>query len=485
MQEEKEPKIFISYSWSSDDFVLHLAERLVSHGVDVVLDKWDLKEGQDKYAFMEQCVTNPEITKVLIICDEKYAQKANGRTGGVGDETVIISSEVYGKMNQEKFIPVIAQKDESGNPFVPAYIRSRIYIDLSDEDRYEDEYDKLLRNIYNKPLYRKPVLGKRPTWLDEETGDLYPLQDIIRQIKGSTAEKKQKFLVDRFLNEYLEALKKYFPDNIPDAKQVYDSFVSMKEIRDVFLDFLPALDTTDLPLGEAIGDFFETMYNTLTGQECFSQEISRIQEVSYDIYHLHIWELFICITVYLRHKKDYASIHEIVTRTYFLRRNHYDKTQIATNYCAFRFYSRAVEEYYKPHTDYAKHYTLIGDELCKRREKLPLYSEQLIAEADLFLYQIRNAYELSCSKYEFGDNYWFPTCYVYTENTLYEWTRMKSKMFCERYMFALFGVKTIEQLQDKIKRCKVSNDMRYSGNHFNHASAILETITLEEIGSLN
>lgn len=54
MIEDRVPKIFISYSWSSDALVLELAQRSVSHGVDVVLDKWDLKEGQDKYAFMER-----------------------------------------------------------------------------------------------------------------------------------------------------------------------------------------------------------------------------------------------------------------------------------------------------------------------------------------------------------------------------------------------------------------------------------------------
>lgn len=45
MEDDKTPKVFISYSWSSDELVLDLAKRLVAHGVDVVLDKWDLKEG--------------------------------------------------------------------------------------------------------------------------------------------------------------------------------------------------------------------------------------------------------------------------------------------------------------------------------------------------------------------------------------------------------------------------------------------------------
>ncbi len=46
MQDDKMPKVFISYSWSSDRLVLELAQRLISHGVDVVLDKWELKKGK-------------------------------------------------------------------------------------------------------------------------------------------------------------------------------------------------------------------------------------------------------------------------------------------------------------------------------------------------------------------------------------------------------------------------------------------------------
>ena len=185
MQDDKMPKVFISYSWSSDRPVLELAQRLISHGVDVVLDKWELKAGRDKYAFMERCVNDPDITKVLIICDRVYAQKANNRTGGVGDETVIISGEIYGKMKQEKFIPIIAERDDEGNEYLPAYIKTRIYIDLSDTIKYEEQYEKLLRNIYEKPQLVKPKLGKRPEWLDEEKTNFFPLKDLIRQIHGS------------------------------------------------------------------------------------------------------------------------------------------------------------------------------------------------------------------------------------------------------------------------------------------------------------
>ena len=61
------PKLFISYSWSSDEhqqWIVSLATALSEAGVEVILDKWDLREGHDAHHFMEQMVSNPEIQKV-------------------------------------------------------------------------------------------------------------------------------------------------------------------------------------------------------------------------------------------------------------------------------------------------------------------------------------------------------------------------------------------------------------------------------------
>ena len=49
------PKVFISYAWGTDEYqgrVLSFATDLINDGIDVVLDKWDLSEGTDTYAFM-------------------------------------------------------------------------------------------------------------------------------------------------------------------------------------------------------------------------------------------------------------------------------------------------------------------------------------------------------------------------------------------------------------------------------------------------
>jgi len=79
-------------------------------------------------------VADPEIQKVAIICDRVYMERADGRRGGVGTETQIISPEIYEKEDQNKFVAIVAERDENGNKYLPTYYRSRIYIDLSDSD---------------------------------------------------------------------------------------------------------------------------------------------------------------------------------------------------------------------------------------------------------------------------------------------------------------------------------------------------------------
>ena len=165
------PKVFVSYSWSTPDheeWVLNLSTELRESGVDIILDKWDLKEGHDSKAFMERMVTDDSVTKVIIVCDESYANKADQRSGGVGTETQIISSEIYSSVDQDKFVAVIAEKDGNGTAYLPTYYKSRIYIDLSYDELYAKGFEQLLRWIFNKPINVKPELGKVPAFLSEE-----------------------------------------------------------------------------------------------------------------------------------------------------------------------------------------------------------------------------------------------------------------------------------------------------------------------------
>ena len=201
------PRVFVSYSWTSpmhEELVLKLCTELRNEGVDIILDKWELKEGHDTYAFMESMVTDPSVSKVLVISDTRYSEKADSRTGGVGAETQIISAEVYTQVKQDKFIPIVAEFDQQGQPCLPTFMKGRLHIDLSTPAKYAENYDKVLRAIYDRPLHRKPELGMPPRRIFEESHI-----NIVTQPKYRAcveAIKQDKKSVPGLLADYLDEM---------------------------------------------------------------------------------------------------------------------------------------------------------------------------------------------------------------------------------------------------------------------------------------
>lgn len=152
-------KVFISYSWTTQEWVIKLAGMLVSNGVDVCLDVWDLKPGHDKYDFMEQMVKASDIDKVLMVIDRRYAENSDKREGGVGTETQIISDGIYRSVKQEKFIPICREFNDNKEAYLPVFLRNRVYLDFSNEEKFEDRFNELLHNIHDRTIYSKPPLG--------------------------------------------------------------------------------------------------------------------------------------------------------------------------------------------------------------------------------------------------------------------------------------------------------------------------------------
>jgi hypothetical protein len=167
------PKVFISYSWTSEEhkeWVRSLAVEPRESGVDAILDQWDLREGHDAHAFMEKMVTDPDIDRVILVCDARYVDKANARSGGVGTEAQIISPAIYESTDQRKFVAVVRERNADGQAYLPIYYGSRIYIDMSDAQIYPANFEQLVRWIFDRPVHVKPPVGKRPTFLEATDG---------------------------------------------------------------------------------------------------------------------------------------------------------------------------------------------------------------------------------------------------------------------------------------------------------------------------
>lgn len=194
---ERHPKLFISYSWTSADhveWVLRLGTDLRTNGVDAILDQWHLKEGQDAHSFMEQMVRDEKIERVALVCDNKYVDRANKRTGGVGVESQIITNKIYGDVEQTKFVALALASSEGGSALLPNFVSSRIYIDFRDEDKYAESFEQLLRWVFDKPLHVAPELGRRPAFIDEQV-QISPTSLRPMALGRSSGDSKSQFTV--------------------------------------------------------------------------------------------------------------------------------------------------------------------------------------------------------------------------------------------------------------------------------------------------
>lgn len=156
--EQEAPKVFVSYSWDSEQhqsWVLKLAHRIQSNGVDTVLDQWDTRLGSDLTLFMESAANLDY--RILAIVTENYVDKANIPQGGVGYERRVITPTLMNDLHGHRVIPVL----RSGSS-LPTFMGAAKYIDFRDNNYYEEKYVELLRELHSMPIPAKPALGPNP-----------------------------------------------------------------------------------------------------------------------------------------------------------------------------------------------------------------------------------------------------------------------------------------------------------------------------------
>lgn len=348
MSDEIAPKVFVSYCWTTEEhsnWVLKLCERLRGDAVDVCLDRWDLVEGHDKYAYMERMVSDPAVSKVLILSDKKYAEKANNREGGVGTETLIISPEVYASTSQDKFIPVVCERDDKGKEYLPVYINSRIYIDLSgrDSEKYELEYDKLIRNIFNKPQHVKPPLGKVPSHLLSDNIDDARLRAAATRFRAhalSGALQASGSLRD-YCDAFIDSLEQFritaATHEKPYHEIVLQSIRNTLSFRDSFVDVV-----VDVARYLDNDDAYDEIRNALQRLSYFQSPPERCVSWSdrwADNYRFIIWELFLYSVACLIRERRYSAAAMIIEEAYLCK-----ETNSPAGLRVFDIYNATLEE---------------------------------------------------------------------------------------------------------------------------------------------
>lgn len=120
-------KVFISYSWDSDDhrnWVRKLADSLEEiKELHVTWDGYDLDALADKNLFMEAGIHESDY--VVVVASRTYKEKADKRSGGVGIETYLTTAAHWDGLQRNdktKVIVVLREPDA-----VPNYLKGHLF----------------------------------------------------------------------------------------------------------------------------------------------------------------------------------------------------------------------------------------------------------------------------------------------------------------------------------------------------------------------
>lgn len=386
-------------------------------------------------------VSDKDVRRVLIICDKGYTEKADARYGGAGTESQIISSEIYGKVQQEKFIPVVREVDEDGEPFLPAYLRTRIYIDLSGDEKFHTEYDKLLRNVYERPALRKPPLGTPPAYIFEEEAPRFLTAKGLRNFKEAFSQERKiaKSLFASYLDSVLETLRSEaiepalsgFVDD-----HVYSSIERLLPLRDELLECFAFIVDSDVST-----DYFLLVHDFLGGLLKLTEDSQFTRAEHLDNFRFMQYEIFVSLISILLQKERIEPLEIFLDEDYML------KGARSKNIFAFNVFNRYTETLNDKRNQRLKsnRISLQADYLVERANTKYVGKDEFI-EADFVLF-LRS---LLCPRS--GLKYWYPRSVVHASQSnqpLDLFFKAQTPRHFE-FMARLFKVSTVKELAHRL-----------------------------------
>src|SRR6266700_1609850 len=157
-------KVFISYSHDSQkhtDRVLALSDRLLSDGIDCILDQYIDSPPEGFPRWMDRQIRAADF--VLMICTPTYSHRVMGeeepaKGHGVAWESTLIYQYIYNEgTSNMRFIPVLLEGAQESDIPIP-WQGVKHYRPTTKES-----YEELYRRLTGQPYTPKPALGTRRT----------------------------------------------------------------------------------------------------------------------------------------------------------------------------------------------------------------------------------------------------------------------------------------------------------------------------------
>lgn len=208
------PKVFISYSWDSEEhkkWVRKLADDLRSiYGIYTFLDQYN-RGGMDLISFMNKGISLAD--RVLLIGTPLYKEKTEKfEGGGVKYEDQLITIDIYHSVNTAKFIPLLRMGQFSTS--FAKIIETRTGYDFSNDLVYKERLKELAADILDNPLNAPPSvlldINKAP--VQAQT------MDLVQNEKNIFIQNIKSFISNQNIIDYTELIEK-------EGRIVYDEIM--------------------------------------------------------------------------------------------------------------------------------------------------------------------------------------------------------------------------------------------------------------------
>ena len=205
---------------------------------------------------------------------------------------------------------------------MPAYLKSTIYIDLSKQENFEENYEKLLRAILNRPSTVKPKLGTVPLYILEDTPMSYKTTTIVRGFDAQIDKHPERInsTAREFFDDFFENLKAFEIKNISrDAgasKKIYENLTQYLPLKNDYNDMLTKLSksSTDFDI-DLLTKLFEKTPILLYPQNSASGWMNH----QFDNFRFITHELFItAAAIFLKYER-YDYLDHLFNTNYFLK----------------------------------------------------------------------------------------------------------------------------------------------------------------------
>jgi hypothetical protein len=206
---------------------------------------------------------------------------------------------------------------------LPTYYKSRIYIDLSESDRYAEGFEKLVRWVFGKPLYVRPEIGKPPAYVaDAEIPMLGTSALAKRVIDGLKNDKAySRGALDEYLTLFSENLERFritSTEGEPDDR-IVKSIEEFTPSRNEFISVVVAL----IQYGEfgVFGPRLHRFYESLIPYLSRPSHVSTWNETDFDNFKFVVHELFLyTLSLHLR-AEDFRTTGYLLAQAYYVPGN--------------------------------------------------------------------------------------------------------------------------------------------------------------------